>query len=237
MSLAETMLAILILLAVSIILANGVSVVQRLYNDVVVGANARVLMSTAITALRNELGTARDVKIDTKSLDGTSAVDPDKSTTVLYYNNAIGAYSRIGLAETDDDAGHIPNHIVVLPYINPDSGEPIKTDAQRDLVSIASANGGWRKNEAGKWKFDPVNTLYVTYEGLSYNPETAPDIITFKNLRVCKVSDTAGTNPLVIMRDTPDHKYDLSIRIITESGAMEASSADEGDPEETPPIP
>jgi len=41
-SLAETLVAILILLLVSVIVANGVPVAQNAYEKVVVGANAKV---------------------------------------------------------------------------------------------------------------------------------------------------------------------------------------------------
>ena len=52
-SLAETLLAVLIMLLVSVIVANGIPVARNVYNNVIVGANAQVLLSTTVTALRN----------------------------------------------------------------------------------------------------------------------------------------------------------------------------------------
>ena len=57
-TLAETLLAVLILLLVSTIVATGVPVAKNAYEKVVLGANAQVLLSTTASALRNELGTA-----------------------------------------------------------------------------------------------------------------------------------------------------------------------------------
>lgn len=135
-SLAETLLAVLILLLVSVIVANGIPVARNVYNKVIVGANAQVLLSTTVTALRNELGTARDISID------------DTNKTIQYYKSSISAYSRLS---TDDAKG-----IQVLDYVNKDTGAPIPVAGAaaddrtaHNLVSNAAAN----KN------------LIVTYDG------------------------------------------------------------------------
>ena len=62
-TLAETLLAVLILLMVSVIVATGVPVAKNAYEKVVVAANAQVLLSTAVNTLRDELGTAWDVEV------------------------------------------------------------------------------------------------------------------------------------------------------------------------------
>ena len=49
-TLAETLLAVLILLLVSTIVANGIPVARNVYNNVIIGANAQMLLSTAVTA-------------------------------------------------------------------------------------------------------------------------------------------------------------------------------------------
>lgn len=95
-SLAETLLAVLILLLVSLIVANGVPAVTRAYENVVIGANAKTLLSTAISALRDELATAKDVTVGS---DGT---------TITYYSADIGATSKIYLEranEVEEGAG------------------------------------------------------------------------------------------------------------------------------------
>lgn len=60
-TLAETLLAILIMLMVSSIVAAGIPVARNAYENVVLASNAEVLLSTTISTLRNELGTAKDV--------------------------------------------------------------------------------------------------------------------------------------------------------------------------------
>jgi len=119
-TLAETLLAVLILLLVSGIVANGIPVARNVYNNVIVGANAQVLLSTAVTALRNELGTARDVEVN--------------GDAVTYFNTSLQAYSRISL-------GAGPEKIVVDPYVSPaDRLTPLPGSRQRDLVSNAASN-------------------------------------------------------------------------------------------------
>lgn len=123
-TLAETLLAVLILLLVSVIVANGIPVARNVYNNVIIGANAQMLLSTAVTALRNELGTAKDVNV---TADGSQ---------VTYFNAERAAYSMIGL-------GSGPDRIQVEPYIKKPDGGPIVaiSDSQTfDLVSNAASN-------------------------------------------------------------------------------------------------
>lgn len=121
-SLAETLLAVLILLLVSAIVANGIPVARNVYNNVIVGANAQVLLSTAVTALRNELGTAQRVE---------AAVDRN---SITYYNPTIQAYSRISKVGS-------PESIKVDPYLDPaDLTRSIPGSVQRELVTNAASN-------------------------------------------------------------------------------------------------
>lgn len=91
-TLGETLLAILILLMVTTIVAAGIPVARDAYEKVVLASNAEVLLSTTITTLRNELGTAQDVK---KPVAETG----EKANTVItYYNPTRGASSKIYVA-------------------------------------------------------------------------------------------------------------------------------------------
>lgn len=84
-TLAETLLAVLIMLLVSVIVATGMPAVTNAYNKVVLGANAKVMLSTAITALHDEIGTAWQVNRA-----------PDKKS-ITYFNADKGAQSTISL--------------------------------------------------------------------------------------------------------------------------------------------
>ena len=63
-SLAETLIALLIVLLVSIIVATGVPSAINAYHNAVAGSNAQVALSTVATALRDELGSATEVTVD-----------------------------------------------------------------------------------------------------------------------------------------------------------------------------
>lgn len=123
-TLAETLLAVLILLLVSTIVANGIPVARNVYNNVIVGANAQMLLSTAVTALRNELGTARDVRIS--------------GTNIIYFKSSIGSYSKLSVDGT--------NGIQLMDYVNQSDGSPIPvkgastTRTSHNLVSGAASN-------------------------------------------------------------------------------------------------
>ena len=86
-TIAEMLVAIIILLMVSSIVATGIPVAREAYERVVLTSNAEVLMSTAITALRNELGTAKDIEAD--------------GSQIVYYNSARGSTSKIFTADSD----------------------------------------------------------------------------------------------------------------------------------------
>ena len=105
-SLAETLTAVLILLMVSSIVAAGVPAAQRAYEKVVVASNAEVLLSTTISALRNELGTASRVV--------------SEENGVTYLAAATGSSSRIYLAGSGDSD---PEGTILLQRYGGDLGQ------------------------------------------------------------------------------------------------------------------
>lgn len=117
-SLGEMLVTVIILLLVSTIVATGVPAARNAYVKVVVGANAKTLLSTTIAALRDELTTARDVVVG------------DDGKTVTYYSANDGAESSIYLA------GDV---IMLAEYkdINPMPGiaDPLHQAVTRALVS------------------------------------------------------------------------------------------------------
>ena len=174
-SLAEMMLAVLILLLVSLIVANGVPAATRAYEKVVIGANAKTMLSTAITALRDELATAKDVTVGT---DGT---------TITYYSADIGATSQIFLDVAPEGKDPVEPAVMLQEYTdsNPSiftEDEPMQSAALRPLVSgIGTTEGG----------------LYVTYTSaaLTDNGES----ITITGLSVKRsTSDALATANLTI---------------------------------------
>lgn len=86
-SLTELLVAVLILSMVSAVVAGGIPVARDAYEKVTLSANAQVMLSTAISALRNELGTSSDISIN--------------GNTIEYYSPSIQNYSSISLDESE----------------------------------------------------------------------------------------------------------------------------------------
>lgn len=62
-TMAETLIAVLILLLVSLIVASGVPLAVKAYHNILSVANAETLLSTAVIRLRDELGEATDITV------------------------------------------------------------------------------------------------------------------------------------------------------------------------------
>ena len=93
-TLAEALVAILILLMVTAIVAAGIPSAANAYDKVVIASNAEVLMSTTMSALRNELSTAKDIRI---------AVDSSghEINGISYYNSSSDSRSKIYCTDSD----------------------------------------------------------------------------------------------------------------------------------------
>ena len=187
MTLAESLVAIIILLLVSTIVMRGVPAAKSAYEKVVVGANARVMLTTAISALRNELSTAQ--RIENSS---------DKKS-ITYYSADRGATSKIYLSSgSGDDTAFIADTIMLKEY-----------DDYKSAAEEAAATGifdilqpGWEKTvsvvpstkaralasslEAQRGRADK---LYVTYDSIVYDKTTK--LITVTGLKVIRSTDNA----------------------------------------------
>ena len=120
-TLAETLIAVLILMMVSAIVAGAIPAASNAFTKAVDAANAQVLLSTAKTVLRDELSTAADVTI--KQNDATALV--------IQYRSNINGWSQIVYTKAGADAG------IVIKYRR--SPRPGETDyyweTNRDLIS------------------------------------------------------------------------------------------------------
>ena len=152
-SLTEMLATVIILLLVSVIVAAGIPVARDAYEKVVLASNAEVLLSSTITTLRNELGTAKDVEAD--------------SNTLIYYNLARGAASRISLK-----TGAKPE-IMLERYYSKDELQNYGV-AAAELMSPKTATGD----------------LYVTYETVEYDEDKG--VVKFTNLSVDRRSGATG---------------------------------------------
>ncbi len=165
-TLAETLLAALIMLLVSGIVASGIPVAKDAYEKVVLASNAEVLLSTTISTLRNELGTAQDVVADVDS--------EGKKTIVTYYSGLRGASSKIYLgsknsvgSKNSDDR----KEIMFLRYYNADG---LSYNAYKAAPLIPAKTS--------------TEELYVTYDTVDYSN----GIVTFKGLLVKRALTNDG---------------------------------------------
>lgn len=121
-SLAETLLAVLILLLVSLIVASGLPAARNAYSNVILGSNARSLLSTAVSALRDELGTAWNIDVT--------------GDEVTYYSADTGNRSILKNGRNGT--------IVIQEYVATDGWSP-ETDRNvtpRDLITIPNNTAG-----------------------------------------------------------------------------------------------
>ena len=122
-TLAETLLAVLILLLVSGIVATGIPVAKNVFEKTVVAANAQALLSTTATALRDELGTAWRVEM----------LPEEGARSITYFSADTGAKSVIFLDEN--------NVISIQEYVE-NTGLNVSENAQgkaRPLLSQKAA--------------------------------------------------------------------------------------------------
>ena len=163
-SLAEMLVAILILLMVSSVVAGGVPAASNAYSKAVDAANAQVLLSTAATALRDELGTAKNVSIE--------------GTTIRYYSADNGNYSELTVNGSDEKKPVI----LLTSYL----GEKIRNSTTDPSVGSGAATTYGAGAKTVQWELVSqaaiTKKLGLKYESVKYNN----GIITFTDLKVLK---------------------------------------------------
>ena len=169
-SLAETLVAILILLMVSAIVAAGVPVARDAYEKVVLSANAQTMLSSAVSALRDELGTAWDVRVEDTSTKTSGA-------WLTYYSSSTGARTKLYLGDYTV-GGETFTTILVQDNVQELSLGTVGLGTPRQLVQDSNKGG--------------MGALYVTCDGtIGY----ANGTVTFTNLKVL----TAGGTELALL--------------------------------------
>lgn len=164
-SLAEMLIAILIVLMVSSIVAAGVPAAARALTRIVDASNAHVLLTMTMTELRDELSTASANTIEVKT-------DEKGKPRIITYEAADGTNSLIKVVDTDDTP---PEEVGIyiqqyIGYYDKDVEDP-PDHPPRLLVSKAAAN----KN------------LHAVYDSLDYTN----GVVTVNKLQIFK--DTANT--------------------------------------------
>ena len=192
-TLAETLLAVLILLLVSVIVATGMPAAKNAYAKVVVASNAQALLSTAATSLRNELGTAWNVIID----DNTGKTKAGTAGTSVTYNSAntgglskiaidanigitLQEYKQVSVFNVADD--NIMNDI----FLNDNADSSLSQS--RSLVSEKTGSG----DSSGKLKVTYKEVKYqndcVVFSNLSAGTDAYPNLAVLETLTIPVIS-------------------------------------------------
>jgi hypothetical protein len=160
---AETLIAILILLMVSAIVAGAIPTASNVYARTVDTANAQVLLSTVITVLRDELGTAVSIE--------------DPVGTTLDYVNGNDGYRRLAIqAKSDVKDAPAPGIWLCIGKLNLTTGEIEYTKPGDGESRLLVSKEATTKN------------LIVSYESVSFSN----GIVTFGKLKVERGSVTAA---------------------------------------------
>ncbi len=161
-SIGELLVATLILLMVSSVVAGGIPVARDAYTKVTVSANAQVLLSTSITALRNELGTASDVSASDNVVTYTSAKTGGICQMSLDGTNGIKitdmGFEDIGLS-SDKTRQLVP--VAAGPddlYITYDS---VSADSDTGIVSFTNLTARRKSDTTGSVKLATLQIRVV----------------------------------------------------------------------------
>lgn len=106
-SLAETLVALLIVLLAASVVAAGMPAAKDAYYKVQESANAQVFLSTTLTALRKELSTATNIQVDS-----------DKK--LLKYDNPVTGESVISFDKVE---GKVEGKFMIRTYLDLDSSD------------------------------------------------------------------------------------------------------------------
>ena len=147
-TLAETLLAVLILLMVSGIVATGIPVARNAYEKVVLAANAQLLLSTTVAELRDEIGTAWDVEVNEEG-------------QVSYFSATTGAKTTLSLKKEGNPPG-----IWIQDYASSvqdkDKAESTAYGTERPLVTDAAS----AKNLYAAYSSVTITGNVIQFQGL-----------------------------------------------------------------------
>lgn len=166
-TLAEALLAVLILLLASSVVAAGMPAALSAYRNAIDAANAQVILSATVNALRSELTTARDV-------------ETPGGTTITYYSAQTGSKSMIYIGSDPEDSDGPPK-ILLQAYVDLDDDElkdlkeneefviTAEKPAARPLVSDSMTRTTKDRRELMTVSYDKAYVIdgVVTIEGLT----------------------------------------------------------------------
>lgn len=168
-TLAESLVCVLILLMVTGIVAAAIPTASNVYTGVVDAANAQILESTAVTVLRDELSTAREILVD--------EVDQQTQKAIIMYRSAeTGRWNMIVSTHMTTDEGEKINNIKIFEYG--------KSDVSASYADFDAAYAGVNYDDvAGRYLVSEKATTQNL--SISFDTVTVSDgLITINNLEV-----------------------------------------------------
>lgn len=146
-SLAETLIAMLIMSFVGIIVTVGMMTALSVYGRITDQANAELLLSTTLIEMRDELDRAEEVKVITNAEDGC----------IVYYRFSDGNWRKLSNKENDHKGIYL-SYLSGYNTQNPQGLSPAKDTegnviAPQLLVSSAAAS----------------KKLYAQFGGIDYS--------------------------------------------------------------------
>lgn len=174
-TLVETLYTMMIFLMVTTIVATGIPTATMVYKKIILSANADMLLSTTISALKNELANSGDVQVK-RDLSGNK-------TTVYYYSPDFHTYSRITI---DTDGGGEDRMIMFQRFAGKETisgSEDTETEYSEPIRLIS-------KEASNK-------NLHVTYDSVD-DSRKDEGLLIFKGLGVWQDGRTDGP---VVRRD------------------------------------
>ena len=162
-SLAETLIAILILLMVSAIVGAAIPTASKVYVDTVDAANAQLLLSTATNALRDKLSTATSPEakdgtiitfktrttVNGKNADAWCMIKMDGGTLKIYYGSQDSAhqtntdtYYKIGQYDLVSQKAKTENLSVIYTSVACNNGVVTFTGLRVTKAGVASPLAG-----------------------------------------------------------------------------------------------
>ena len=185
-SLAEVLMAVLILLMVSSVIAAGLPLAANAYRRSVDKANAQVLLSTAVTALRTELSSSQRFVGQGMTSNTEEGSDTPYYVSTGAANGALAYYSIDTLytvIESVKDDEHPENSgIWIRPYLlvkeKNEGGEYVTVYTER-----TDASG----NSYSHLLVSPEQNLRIEFKSLTY----ANGLYTVEDLVVWRAADGA----------------------------------------------
>lgn len=199
-TLAEVLVAILIMLMVSGVMIAGIPAARSAYEGVIQVSNAEILLSTTVSALRNRLGTAGFAQLEGIK-DGTA-----EGNAVSFYNSTTHTASKISKASGTDG---VQDGMIMYQE---NSEMELVLNSDQEPINLSKAEGTastlvpMKAIEKGQ---------YVTYDSVSIEEG---GVVSFKNLAVRSTKDNHILAPRQKDGDGNKTGYDISFRVLSSVG-------------------